>query len=144
MRATSTVRYFKKPAYGRLNGDRGDGWCTKEAQRTDDWLQVDLGNKFELCGVATQGSRGNTTKTWVTDFTLSYSSTGGNYQTYNDANGVKVVRFYFICRKVIADTIKEGGAGGWGVVLPYVSYTGTCRGIMYGFRGAPVLNYNFW
>ena len=101
MRATTVCDYINLclPAYGRLNDVRGDGWCAKELDRTDDWLQVDLGKIFEVCGVATQGdANGNE---WVINFTLSYSFTGSNYQTYNDSNGVKMVRFYYIYRTVL-------------------------------------------
>ena len=80
-----------KPAYGRLNGDRGDGWCAKEKRnRKDDWLQVDLGTTIEVCAIATQGDiNGNE---WVTDFKLSYSSDAQNWTPYNDANGEEMVR----------------------------------------------------
>ena len=60
------------PAYGRLNGDRGDGWCAKEADRNDDWLQVDLGEMIEVCALATQGDRNG--NEWTTAFKLSYST----------------------------------------------------------------------
>ena len=77
-------------AYGRLNGNRGDGWCAKEAGRNDDWLQVDLGETFQVCAVATQGDRNG--NEWVTDFKLFYSSDGNVWTPYKDANGVEVVR----------------------------------------------------
>ena len=78
-------------AYGRLNGNRGDGWCAKEARRTDDWLQVDLGESFQVCAVATQGDRNG--NEWTTDFKLSYSSDGNTWMTYKDSNDKEVVRF---------------------------------------------------
>ena len=77
-------------AYGRLNGDRGDGWCAKEAARDDDWLRVDLGKSIEVCGVATQGDRNG--NEWTTDFKLSYSADGNTWTTYKDGNGAEVVR----------------------------------------------------
>ena len=77
-------------AYGRLNGNRGDGWCAKEARRTDDWLQVDLGKTFRVCAVATQGDRNG--NEWTTDFKLSYSSDGNTWITYKDSDGKEVVR----------------------------------------------------
>ncbi|XP_078357455.1 uncharacterized protein LOC144642352 isoform X3 [Oculina patagonica] len=75
-------------AYGRLNGDRGDGWCAQEAARNDDWLQVDLGKPFEACALATQGDRNG--NEWVTAFKLSYSSDGTSWNTYQDTNGADV------------------------------------------------------
>ena len=81
-----------QPAYGRLNGDRGDGWCTKEPSGADDWLQVDLGKEIQVCGAATQGDvNGNE---WATAFKLSYSSDGSVWTPYQDADGVDVVRGY--------------------------------------------------
>ena len=77
-------------AYGRLNGNRGDGWCAKEAKRTDDWLQVDLGKTVQVCAVATQGDiNGNE---WTTDFKLSYSFDGNTWTTYKGSNDTGVVR----------------------------------------------------
>ena len=56
-----------------------------------DWLQVDFGKAIEVCGVATQGDiDGNE---WIIDFKLSFASTDRNWKTYNDANGVNMVRF---------------------------------------------------
>ncbi|XP_078359089.1 uncharacterized protein LOC144643648 isoform X1 [Oculina patagonica] len=76
-----------KPAYGRLNGDRGDGWCAKKKDK-DDWLQVDLGTTFQVCAVATQGDIDG--DEWATHFKLSYSSDGNVWTPYKDANGVEV------------------------------------------------------
>ena len=91
---TASSRYGVgyQAAYGRLNGNRGDGWCAKEAKRNDDWLQVDLGKTTQVCAVATQGDRNG--NEWTTDFKLSYSSDRKNWTTYKDLNGTEVVRFY--------------------------------------------------
>ncbi|XP_078352302.1 uncharacterized protein LOC144636995 [Oculina patagonica] len=77
--------------YGRLNGDRGDGWCAKEANRNDDWLQIDLGKTIEVCAVATQGDRNG--NEWATHFTISYSSHGISWTQYKGPNGA-VVEFH--------------------------------------------------
>ena len=80
-----------RPGHGRLNGDRGDGWCAKEAARNDDWLQVDLGKTIEVCALATQGDvSGNE---WTTAFKLSYSPDGTSWTPYKDANSAEVVRY---------------------------------------------------
>ena len=90
MTASSQYGDGYQAAYGRLDGNRGDGWCAKEAGRNDDWLQVDLGTEILVCAVATQGDRdGNE---WVTDFKLSYSSDGNVWTPYKDVAGVEVVR----------------------------------------------------
>ena len=90
MSASSQYSDGYQAAYGRLNGDRGDGWCALEAARNDDWLQIDLGKPAEVCALATQGDiNGND---WVKAFKLSYSSDGTNWTTYQNANGTEVVR----------------------------------------------------
>ena len=90
MTASSQFGDGYQPAYGRLNGDRGDGWCAKTSSSSEDWLQVDLGRTLEVCAVATQGDRNG--NEWVTDFKLSYSSDGNVWTPYKDANGGEVVR----------------------------------------------------
>ena len=89
---TASTQYGIKfqAAYGRLNGNRGDGWCAKESARNDDWLQVDLGTTIFVCGVATQGDW--TANDWVTDFKLSYSSDGNDWTPYKDTHNTEVVR----------------------------------------------------
>ena len=88
---TASSRYGVgyQAAYCRLNGTRGDGWCAKEARRTDDWLQVALGKTIQVCAVATQGDRNG--NEWTTDFKLSYSTDGNTWTSYRDSNGSEVV-----------------------------------------------------
>ena len=99
MTASSLLSETFQPAYGRLHGDRGDGWCSKEPNKTDDWLQVDLGKTLQVCAVASQGDRGTdgfgSDHEWVTDFKLSYSPDGNTWTTYKYANGTEVVRLRF-------------------------------------------------
>ena len=90
MSASSRAGGGWQAAYGRLNGDRGDGWCAKQPKRNDDWLQVDLGKLVEVCALATQGDIDG--DEWVKAFKLSYSSSGTNWKTYQDEIG-KVVRY---------------------------------------------------
>ena len=91
MTASSQYSTRHQPAYGRLNGDRGDGWCAKEAGRNDDWLQVDLGETIEVCALATQGDRNG--NEWVTAFKLSSSTDGNSWTPYKVANSTEVVRY---------------------------------------------------
>ncbi|XP_078350751.1 lactadherin-like [Oculina patagonica] len=78
-------------AYGRLHGSRGDGWCTASSSSNDDWLQVDLGQMLQVCGVATQGDGTHDgLDEWVTDFKLSFSSDGITWTTYKDGHGAQV------------------------------------------------------
>ena len=83
---------YDAPHYGRLHGNRGDGWCASTGNGND-WLQVDLGKIFQLCGVATQGDGDSGFgDEWVTDFKLSYSSNEKNWTIIEDGNGTEVVR----------------------------------------------------
>ncbi|XP_078380198.1 lactadherin-like [Oculina patagonica] len=84
--ASSQRGALYQPAYGRLGSTSGDGWCAKEADRNDDWLQVDLGNIFEVCGVGSQGNREKDIDEWVTAFTISYSLYGSRWERYKDGN----------------------------------------------------------
>ena len=87
----SSVRY--QSAYGRLQGVRGGGWCSLSPNRNDEWLQVDLGESIQACGLATQGEA-NEVNEWVTAFKLSYSSDGKSWKTCKDKNGKELVRCY--------------------------------------------------
>ena len=87
MTAFGTIVKDSQPAYGRLNGDRGNGWCSTTRK---DWLQVDLGKAFEICGIATQGDRIGTQ--WVTGFKLSYLSHGRIWTPYKGGDGKELVR----------------------------------------------------
>lgn len=89
MTASSQFSDYNKPAYGRLNGDRGDGWCANKSDGKDEWLQVDLGETIQVCAVATQGDRNG--DGWVIDFKLSYSLSGKSWTTYEDYNSNEVV-----------------------------------------------------
>lgn len=89
MTASSQAKNRCRPANGRLNGMRGDGWCTVVENSATDWLQVDMGTRIQVCAVATQGDvNGNE---WTTVFKLSYSSDEKNWTTYKDVNGTDMV-----------------------------------------------------
>ena len=88
-----------RAAYGRLHGNRGDGWCALKPANTDDWLQVDLGNTFQVCAVATQGDRNGNER--VTHFKLLLSFDNCTWEYYKDQNGNTVVRFKFVNKKSV-------------------------------------------
>ena len=92
MRASSEQTSEFSAAYGRLNGTRGDGWCSKNALSDDEWLQVDIGEAIQACGLATQGDR-EWNPEWVTAFTLSYSLDGKNWEIYSEDSGEAMVSF---------------------------------------------------
>ena len=89
MTASSHLKNKKHSAkYGRLFNESGFGWFPNNNKKTD-WLQVDLGEEFQVCAVATQG--GDYNKAWTTAFKLLYSSGDKKRKTYKDGNGVDVV-----------------------------------------------------
>ncbi|XP_078353422.1 uncharacterized protein LOC144638115 isoform X2 [Oculina patagonica] len=89
MTASSKYSSNYEPYYGRLNGNRGDGWCSKEASSNNDWLQVDLGKPYTVCGVATQGDRNG--NEWVTAFKLLFSWDGVSWNVYQGDTSKAVV-----------------------------------------------------
>ncbi|XP_078381896.1 uncharacterized protein LOC144664624 [Oculina patagonica] len=89
MTASSQFDDRHLPSYGRLNNARGGGWCAEQANETNDWLQIDFNRTVEVCAVATQGDNDGIEE-WVTDFKLSFSSDGGNWTTYRDANDTEM------------------------------------------------------
>uniref|UniRef100_A0A8C3M662 Contactin associated protein family member 5 n=1 Tax=Chrysolophus pictus TaxID=9089 RepID=A0A8C3M662_CHRPC len=52
------------------------------------WLQVDLGDRVEIVGVATQGRYGSSD--WVTSYMLMFSDTGRNWKQYRKEDTVWV------------------------------------------------------
>ena len=90
MTASTWLNGNNYPFYGRMNGNRGNGWCAQSPFGNQDWLQVDLGKTVDICGVATQGDKANVG--WVTHFKLSHSLDGSGWTTYRDASGTEVVR----------------------------------------------------
>lgn len=99
-----------KAAFGRLNGNRGDGWCSKSASSNNEWLQVDLGKSYSVCAVATQGDRNG--NEWVTKFKLLFSWDGTSWHVYQGDSGKDVVRtmqlryfLYLIVGKLIKNAL---------------------------------------
>ena len=83
----STQRDDTEAKFGRLNNNRnnGAGWCAQSCCGSQDWLQVDLGQTTEICGVATHGNKRH--NKCVIDFKLSYLSDGSGWTTYKDSDG---------------------------------------------------------
>ena len=73
--------------YGRLNLTDGHGWCSMKILSV--WLQLDLGETFEICGVATQG--GTRPSYQVATFKLLYSNDTKQWDWFRDTNGSKMV-----------------------------------------------------
>ena len=88
--ASSQYSDSYKASYGRINGTRGDGWCSSVSNSTIDWLQVDLGETSPVSAVATQGDiNGNA---WTVSFKLYFSHDGESWRTYRNGKGAETVR----------------------------------------------------
>ncbi|XP_048587362.1 lactadherin [Nematostella vectensis] len=79
------------PYYGRLNnqpvsGQHNGAWAALNEQ-TGEYLQVDLGRVMRVTHVATQG-RPQGSSQWVTEYSVEYSLTGDQWQSFQDENGV--------------------------------------------------------
>ena len=77
------------PYNGRLHLP-GTSWCAKTAAGNQDWLKVDLGTTFQICGFATQGLDPRNPDdyiAWVRDFRMYYSIDGHRWTIYRDQAG---------------------------------------------------------
>uniref|UniRef100_A0A8C2TML5 Contactin associated protein family member 5 n=1 Tax=Coturnix japonica TaxID=93934 RepID=A0A8C2TML5_COTJA len=79
---TSSSEFFSthSPSFAKLNRRDGAGGWSPLDSNEQQWLQVDLGDRVEIVGVATQGRYGSSD--WVTSYTLMFSDTGRNWKQY--------------------------------------------------------------
>ncbi|KYO18229.1 contactin-associated protein-like 2 isoform B [Alligator mississippiensis] len=76
------------PSFAKLNRrDGAGGWSPLESNQQQ-WLQIDLGDRLEIAGVATQGRYGSSD--WVTSYTLMFSDTGRNWKQYRQEDSIWV------------------------------------------------------
>ena len=78
---------------GRLNFKAGEGKTGAWSARQNDvhqCLQVDLEGKTELTGIKIQGRQED--DQWVTNFTISYSSDGTTYTSYQNSKVWKPIK----------------------------------------------------
>ena len=86
MTASSEYKTCFKPAFGRLDGHRGDGWCAQWAKSNKEWLQVHLGDIFQICGVGSQGDFSGDQE-YVSAFKLSFSFDGSHWTELKNEDG---------------------------------------------------------
>ncbi|XP_073490537.1 contactin-associated protein-like 5 isoform X1 [Aquarana catesbeiana] len=72
----------------KLNSRNGAGGWTPLDSNGKQWLQVDLGERFDITGAATQGRYGSSD--WVTRFNVMFSDTGRNWRPYHHDNTIWV------------------------------------------------------
>ena len=78
------------PHKGRLNGD--SAWCQRPSKIPDSYIQVDMGARRAVCGVATQGTaQGKVQGSFIESYTLSFSTDGTSWTTYKEENVEKVL-----------------------------------------------------
>ena len=72
--------------------DKAGSWSAKY-NNLDQWLQIDLGSKHEVTGLATQGRNGY--GQWVTKYKVQYSDNDVNFQYYMEPGqaAIKVKSF---------------------------------------------------
>ncbi|XP_048590611.1 neuropilin-2 isoform X2 [Nematostella vectensis] len=83
------------PHHARLNNqpvkeEHIGAWGAADLQTKGEYLQVDLGRVTWITHVATQG-RPIEHAQWVTEYSVEYSLTGEQWQSYLDGNGVVMV-----------------------------------------------------
>uniref|UniRef100_A0A8D0HL23 Contactin associated protein family member 5 n=1 Tax=Sphenodon punctatus TaxID=8508 RepID=A0A8D0HL23_SPHPU len=64
------------------------GWSPLESN-TQQWLQIDLGDRVEITGVATQGRYGSSD--WITSYILMFSNTGHNWKQYREEDSILAI-----------------------------------------------------
>ena len=76
--ASSSFGFIWLPEDGRLHGPRG-GWAARYRSYLE-YLQIDLGGEYWVCGVATQGGGSDTSNRdrWITDYKLNLSVDNSN------------------------------------------------------------------
>ncbi|XP_048590450.1 lactadherin [Nematostella vectensis] len=91
--ASSTYVDYREhnPHHARLNnqgmtGQHIGAWAP-ERNGKGEYLQVDVGRVTWITHVATQG-RPQNNRQWVTEYSVEYSLTGDQWQSYQDGNGV--------------------------------------------------------
>ena len=91
--ASRSVR-GNRPFNGRLNGDRA--WKTLRKDNVNDFLQIDLGAVYFICGVATQGNPN--ADDWTKNYKIKTSLDNGIWKMYREDNAEKVLVFRYFTK----------------------------------------------
>ncbi|KAJ7986954.1 hypothetical protein DPEC_G00333730 [Dallia pectoralis] len=85
-RSSSQLSSSHGPGFAKVNRrDGAGGWAPVESNRYQ-WLEVDLGERTEITGVATQGRYGSSD--WVSSFLLMFSDAGRNWRQYRQEDSI--------------------------------------------------------
>ncbi|KAM3854177.1 contactin-associated protein-like 5 [Vipera latastei] len=86
--SSSKLSNNHSPSFAKLiRRDGAGGWSPLDSTK-DQWLQVDLGNRVEITGIATQGRYGSSD--WTTSYSLMFSDTGHNWKQYRQEDVIWV------------------------------------------------------
>ncbi|XP_028519145.1 uncharacterized protein LOC110252934 [Exaiptasia diaphana] len=85
--ATSYLDNDHRPAKSRL--DSGSCWKPHTTSLASDYLQIDLGSLYRLCGVVTRGSPKGGVSEWTTKFKLHYSLDNVLWTVYKENGTAK-------------------------------------------------------
>ncbi|XP_069504410.1 contactin-associated protein-like 2 isoform X2 [Ambystoma mexicanum] len=84
--SSSIMSPIYAPGYAKLNKRGGaGGWSPLDSDNYQ-WLQVDFGNRKQICSIATQGRYSSSD--WVTHYRLLYSDTGRNWKPYTQDGNI--------------------------------------------------------
>ncbi|XP_028663070.2 contactin-associated protein-like 5 [Erpetoichthys calabaricus] len=75
--------------FTRLNKREGAGGWSPLNSDQHQWLQIDLRDRMEISGVATQGIHGS--PDWVTNYLLMFSDTGSGWKQYHQEDGISTI-----------------------------------------------------
>lgn len=80
--------------FGRLHGT--NAWCIDPMEMVADgpYLQINLGQEYDICGVEAQGEPGGNVRT---RFTLSYSIDGTSFTGFNSNQVTRYCRICDLC-----------------------------------------------
>ena len=76
------------PSYGRLNL-KGRGWAVN-TNDLNQWLQVDFQKPTIITGISTQGQSNVPDDRFVTQYSISFSDDGNNFDDYKAGGKPKV------------------------------------------------------
>ncbi|XP_068755519.1 uncharacterized protein [Montipora capricornis] len=84
--SSSSEQYFA--SNGRLNGSMA--WCSEEATKGEDYLQIHLPEAEEICAIATQGNGYKEGHEYVTLYILEFSNDSYHWEAVEEDGSVKV------------------------------------------------------
>ncbi|XP_078259443.1 contactin-associated protein-like 5 [Rhinoraja longicauda] len=84
--SASVLSSSHSPGFAKLNRrDGAGGWSPLESNKYQ-WLQMDLGERTEISGIATQGRYGSSD--WVISYLLMFSDSGRNWKQYRQEDSI--------------------------------------------------------